>query len=143
MNLRPPRTSEEPEVNLTSLIDVVLMLLIFFMVATTFDREASLKVDLPKASPAAENSSDNDQPIELIINAEGRYFLSGQEVVSSDAATLKRAIEKITGGRKDVHLSLRAAATTQHQAVVTAMDVAGQLGISRLSIATLQEGEGN
>jgi biopolymer transport protein ExbD len=136
MNLRSHR-HDEPEVNLTSLIDVVLMLLIFFMVATTFDREAALKVDLPKAN-SAPAVNEEDTPLQMVITADSRFYIERQEVINPTPVNVKRALAKVTEGRREVHLSIRAAGLAPHQAVVTAMDAAGQLGITRLSIATLQ-----
>ncbi len=135
MNFQP-RRREDPEVNITSLIDVVLMLLIFFMVATTFDRESELKVQLPKAS--LEPVTEPSDALELIISADGRYFINHQEVVNRRLETLKRALRQATSGHTDRPFVIRAAAQTPHQAVVTAMDAAGQLGITQLSIATVQ-----
>lgn len=139
MNLRRHRR-EEPEIILIPFIDVLLMLLIFFMLATTFQREATLKVDLPKA--VSGQQSNEEEPLALIVNAEGRYFINGQEVVNPRVETLVRALKTLVANRKDPHLEIRAAALASHQSVVTAMDAAGQAGITRLSIATLQASDG-
>ena len=135
MNLRPTRR-EEPEIVLIPLIDVLLMLLVFFMLATTFERQTALKVDLPKASTGAQ--AQTEEPLVLVISADGRYFINHQEVVNPNVATLVRALRLVTAGRKDPHLEIQAAAQATHQSVVTAMDAAGQAGITRLSIAVLQ-----
>ncbi len=140
MNLRRFRR-EEPEIILIPFIDVLLMLLIFFMLATTFERETALKVDLPKA--ATGQASQAEEPLALLVSAEGRYFINGQEVVNPRVETLIRALKIVVAGRKDPHLEIRAAALASHQSVVTAMDAAGQAGITRLSIATLQTGDGH
>ena len=140
MNLRRFRR-EEPEIILIPFIDVLLMLLIFFMLATTFERETALKVDLPKAATGQE--SQLEEPLALLVSAEGRYFINGQEVVNPRTDTLVRALKLVVAGRKDPHLEIRAAALATHQSVITAMDAAGQAGITRLSIATLQAGDGH
>jgi len=139
VNLRRFR-SEEPEIILIPFIDVLLILLIFFMLATTFERQTSMRVDLPKVE--AGQQSQAEEPLALIVTAEGRYFINGQEVVSPRTETLVKALKLVAAGRKDPHLEIRAAANATHQSVVTAMDAAGQAGITRLSIATLQADHG-
>lgn len=126
---------EEPTVDLTSLIDVVFLLLIFFMVSTTFERETVLKVDLPEAS-AVEDREDTPETLELVIDGEGRMFLNDQRLLDSNANTIRAAMEQLAGERRDVPLILRADRQTPHHFVVTTMDVAAQLGFANLSIAT-------
>ena len=140
MNLRPGYKEDSVEVNLTPLIDVVFLLLIFFMVSTTFDRHAKLKVSLPEASTKA--TQQQNDPLVLSIDAKGNYFLNERQIVNQQLATLKQAILKTLGEKnlniKDVSLVLRADANTPHQSVVKAMDAASQLGLSKLSIATVE-----
>jgi biopolymer transport protein ExbD len=126
---------EEPTVDLTSLIDVVFLLLIFFMVSTTFERQALLKVDLPEASTVEELAEVPDS-LELVIDEEGRMYLNDRQLIDSDARTIRAAIEQQVGDNRDVPLILRADRLTPHHHVVTAMDVAAQLGFTNLSIAT-------
>jgi len=126
---------EEPTVDLTSLIDVVFLLLIFFMVSTTFERETVLKVDLPEAS-TVEDREDIPETLELVIDSEGRMFLNDQRLLDSNANTIRAAMEQLAGERRDVPLILRADRQTPHHFVVTTMDVAAQLGFANLSIAT-------
>jgi biopolymer transport protein ExbD len=128
-------TKEEPTVDLTSLIDVVFLLLIFFMVSTTFERQALLKVDLPEAS-AVEDSVEVPDSLELVIDGEGRMFLNDQGLIDSEERTLRAAMEQAAGDSRDLPLILRADRQTPHHFVVTAMDVAAQMGFSNLSIAT-------
>ncbi|NVK00973.1 MAG: biopolymer transporter ExbD [Oceanospirillaceae bacterium] len=125
---------DEINVNLTPLIDVVFLLLIFFMVSTTFTRETQLEVDLPQA----ENSTEVDQQrsLEVVITAEGEYRVNGEGLVNSQARTLRLALTKVSSENYDQPLTISADARTPHQAVVTAMDVAGALGFKRLSITT-------
>jgi biopolymer transport protein ExbD len=129
---------EEPEVNMTSLIDVVFLLLIFFMVSTTFERQAALKIDLPKASVAAENALDEVEKLELIIDRKGNMFLNDRQLIDSRPSTIEAAFIEATGEARNQPVLLRADALTPHHFVVTAMDVTGQLGFTRLSIATEQ-----
>lgn len=126
---------EEPTVDLTSLIDVVFLLLLFFMVSTTFEHQAVLKVDLPEAS-AVEAPIDQADRLELVIDDSGRMYLNDRQLVDSDARTLRAAFEQAAGEDRSLPLILRADRETPHHFVVTAMDVAGQLGFSNLSIAT-------
>jgi len=138
MNLRPGHKEENVEVNLTPLIDVVFLLLIFFMVSTTFDRHARLKVSLPESSAKA--SQQQVEPLVLSIDARGNYFLNERQLVNKQLDTLKQAIRKTVGEQdiSQVAIVLRADANTPHQAVVRAMDAASQLGMTRLSIATVE-----
>lgn len=129
---RPP--TEELELNLTPLIDVVFLLLIFFMVSTTFQKESEISLQLPKATDA--DITSPDEHIEVVINAAGRYFIEDQELVKSDVASLQNALFKVSNGDRDIPITIRADAQVPHQAVVTAMDAAGQLGMLKITIAT-------
>lgn len=130
---------EELELNLTPLIDVVFLLLIFFMVSTTFQKESEISLQLPRASDT--ETQTPEERIEIVINAAGRYFINDQELVKSDVASLQNALFKISGGQRDVPLTIRADAQASHQSVVTAMDAAGQLGMLKMSIATSRSTE--
>lgn len=138
MNLQPQR-GEEPDINLTPLIDVVFLLLIFFMVSTTFKHEARLSVELPQAS--ASPVERQKKTFELVIDAAGKYYIEDKEVVNPDLKSLMHTIEKYTGGTTDLPFIIRADAKTPHQAVITAMDAAGRLGYQQISIATVQSQE--
>lgn len=122
------------EVNITPLIDVVFLLLIFFMVTTTFNQQAELRVDLPEAS--AEEQVIDVMPVEITIDTAGIYFVNGASLSKNDASGLMQSLQKILDNDEDRSVIIRADATTPHQAVVTAMDVVSRLGISKLSIAT-------
>jgi len=126
---------EDPEISLTGLIDVVFLLLIFFMVSTNFEHQAVLKVDLPEARNV---SVPEDQPnsFELVIDQNGQFYLNDRQLVDGQAATLKAAFIEAAGEDRNIPVILRADAETPHHFVVTAMDVTAQLGFSRLSIAT-------
>lgn len=131
---RPP--TEELELNLTPLIDVVFLLLIFFMVSTTFQKESQISLQLPRASKT--DAETPPESVEVLINAAGRFYVNDQELLQSDVESLQSALFKITKGERDVPLTIRADAQTPHQAVVIAMDAAAKLGLLRLSIATSQ-----
>ncbi|TQV81325.1 biopolymer transporter ExbD [Exilibacterium tricleocarpae] len=125
----------EEGVNLTPLIDVVFLLLIFFMVSTTFTKETHLNIDLPEAN--GELSVDDKQQIEILINADGSYAVNGQSLINKKLTTLMAALEETAAGKTDRPLIITADANSPHQAVVTAMDAAGQLGFVNLSITTI------
>ena len=128
---------EEDSINLTPLIDVVFLLLIFFMVSTTFTRETHLLVDLPEAN--GEPTVEDARPIEILVTAEGTYAINGKTLVDTDAETLERALGTFADtDDRSLPVTITADAATPHQSVVTVMDVAGQLGFTRLSIATNQ-----
>ena len=123
------------DVNITPLIDVVFLLLIFFMVTTTFNQQAELRVDLPEAS--SEEQALEVIPIEITIDSVGVYFVNGKSLVNNNAITLHQTLQKvIAGDDKEKSVIIRADANTPHQAVVTAMDTVAKAGISKLSIAT-------
>lgn len=126
----------EPEINLTSLIDVVLLLLVFFMITTSFVRESELAIRLPEA--ASEAAPDAEQGnLEITITARGTYLVNGRGLIDSRPETLRAAILKV---REDVNagrVTISADANASHQSVVTAMDVAGRLGFTEVSIATV------
>ena len=125
---------EDPEISLTGLIDVVFLLLIFFMVSTTFEHQAVLKVDLPEANNV---SAPEDQPnsFELVIDAKGQFYLNDRKLIDAAPATLEAAFIEAAGDDRNIPIILRADAQTPHHFVVTAMDVTAQLGFRRLSIA--------
>jgi len=132
------RQHEDPEINLISLIDVLLVLLIFFMVSTTFQQEGRVKVQLPQASqiPLPRGSSE---PLVVTITAEGGYRVNERALINANPETLRSALVKEAGTERGP-VTIRADARTTHQAVVTAMDVAGKLGFAQLNIATVHEG---
>ncbi len=139
MNLRQSR-SDEPEVNLTPLIDVVFILLIFFMVSTTFQKESQIKIELPQAS--GQPAEERKELLEIVIDADGRYFIDQQQVVNTQLDTLKRAIVKYLGDQTDVPVVIRADKRTPYESVVRAMDASAQLGLAKMSLATSQPESG-
>ncbi|MCK2147866.1 MULTISPECIES: ExbD/TolR family protein [Marinobacter] len=132
--------SQEVAVDLTPLIDVVFLLLIFFMVSTTFTRESHLQVELPEASGEPVSPSEVRQ-IDVVINAEGQYLLNDQALVNNRRETLERGVKELAAGDKTLPFIITADARTPHEFVVRAMDVAGRLGFAKLSITTERESE--
>lgn len=133
-----PRPNEEPDLNLTSLIDVVLLLLIFFMVSTTFVDESQLRIQLPQAGTEAAPQPKKD-PIEITITASGEYSVNGSTLINTSPTTLSAAVSKLAGTSRDNPVTIRADARATHQSVVTAMDVVGRLGFRGINIATINE----
>lgn len=132
--------SQEVGVDLTPLIDVVFLLLIFFMVSTTFTRESHLQVELPEASGEPAETSELQQ-IDLVINAEGQFTLNDRPLVNNRRETLERGVRELAEGDNALPFIITADARTPHEFVVRAMDAAGRLGFARLSITTEREAE--
>ena len=130
---------EEIELNMTSLIDVVLLLLIFFMVSTRFIDESRLQVRLPEAGVQPDEASANES-VEIEVTAEGNYRVGGRDLVNNSPDTLATALARATNGNRAQPLTIRADARAVHQSVVTAMDVAGRLGYRQINIATVHDG---
>lgn len=133
MNLRS-RRHEEPEIILIPLIDILLMLLIFFMLATTFKRVAEIPIDLPEAAQQKLPDSEK-KSLAVAIDAQGRFFID-EKAVNSDIEALKRAMQTAAGERKELIVTISADADTRHQAVTLAMDAARQVGLFKIGIAT-------
>ena len=133
MNFKSRNAEEDVNINLTPLIDVVFLLLIFFMVSTTFDTTSQLKINLPEASQ--DQSVVPPQKLNLMIDAKGNFFLNSRELTNNKSATLKAALERTMGGNK-LPIVIQSDADSPVQSLVTAMDVVGQLGLSQVSIAT-------
>jgi biopolymer transport protein ExbD len=140
VNLRKFRR-ESPTIDLTPLIDVVFMLLIFFMVSTTFKDQSMIRIDLPKASQQ-QQPEQQDKSIDLTIDVQGNFYVNDKRVVNTQLDTLKRALQIAIGNREHPPLIISADGKTPHQAVVTAMDAARQVGLVHLSIATKNATEG-
>ena len=128
------RILDEPSINLTPLIDVVFLLLIFFMVTTTFTRETRLQVNLPEAE--AETQPTQSERLEIVVSRDGSFALNGQTLVNGKFETLLRGLELESKGNLNLPVIIVADSEATHQSVVTAMDAIGQAGFARLSIAT-------
>jgi len=134
---RKPR--ENVEINLASLIDVVFILLLFFVVTTTFTRESQLKVELPEASSGTPPEASEVKQLEIIIGADSSYLLNGQSLLRPDLEGLMAALQKESEGDNSLPLIISADGKAPHQAVITAMDAAGKLGFARLRITTVEQ----
>lgn len=137
MRIRDDSAGDEPEINLVPLIDVILVLIIFFVITTTFDARSTLQLQLPSAT--ADTTTTEAAVLSVLINAEGRYFVGDREVLRTDLDALKQVLREVGGEDRSRPVLLRADARTPHQAVVTALDALGQLGYRRISIATAPE----
>ena len=137
MRIRENRHSDEPHIDLVPLIDVILVLIIFFVVTTTFDARSTLQVQLPTASD--QKNSAPPRSLSVLVNADGRYFVNDQEVLRTDVESLKQVLAQAGGDDREQTVLLRADARTPYQAVVTAQDALGQLGFRRIAIATAPE----
>ena len=135
LSLRP---RAQPEVNLTSLIDVVLLLLIFFMVSTSFVKQSQISIRLPEADSATVVEEPADQ-IDIMITETGTYLINGRELINNRPETIRNALRKVSAGNSELPLTISADANAKHQHVVTAMDVAGRLGFTQISIATVND----
>lgn len=138
MKLQTRRPKEDPEINLISLIDVALLLVIFFMLSSTFMQEGRLKIELPQASltPASKQKQD---PIVVTVSQSGSYSVNDRELINSSPDTLRAAIMEVAGADRDKPVTVRADGRATHQSVVSAMDVLGKLGFVRLNIATVED----
>ncbi len=135
MKWQRPRDGD-PELSLTPLIDVVFLLLIFFMISTTFKDESEITIDLPRAS--AQSREEQRPPITVTIDAEGHYYVDDRRLVNDAEGTLRKALE---GRLANDHapadgLTIKADGRTSHESVVRVMDIARQLGIVHIALAT-------
>lgn len=138
MKMQTRRPKEDPEINLISLIDIALLLVIFFMLSSTFMQEGRIKIELPQASlaPAGKQKSD---PIVVTVTQAGVYRVNDRELINSSTDTLRAAILEVAGADRSKPVTVRADARSTHQSVVTAMDVLGKLGFVRINIATVED----
>jgi len=136
VNLSKGAEGVEPEINLTSLIDVVLLLLVFFMITTSFVQESQIGIRLPEASSVGP-AQVLDERISIAVTAQGTYLVNGRALVDNRAATLEAALSKVAPDFSPTAIIVSADAKASHQAVVTAMDTAGKLGYLEISISTV------
>jgi biopolymer transport protein ExbD len=134
MNFRS-RREIEPEINVTSLIDVILLLVMFFMVSTTFVTDGRLNVRLPQAS--ASTTTRAPDPVVITVLEDGSYRVNERALANTSATTLRAALEDVVADGRGKPVTIRADARATHQAVVTAMDVAGRVGFAQVNIATI------
>ncbi|HVS24257.1 MAG TPA: biopolymer transporter ExbD [Gammaproteobacteria bacterium] len=130
------RSRDEPEINVISLVDVLLVLVLFFMVSTSFLRETQISLHLPEAT-TDKNAEAPSEALQIMVTQNGSYLVNGRELVNNERRTLRAAIERLIGTKRDMPVFIRADAAATHQAVITALDVAGQLGFVKINIATV------
>jgi biopolymer transport protein ExbD len=135
MNLKP-RRAEEPEINLVSLIDVVLMLVVFFLLSSEFIEEGRVRIQLPEGNAAAV-PKHTSTPIVVTVTQTGGYRINERELINASPDTLRAALLRAAGADRSQPVTIRADARATHQSVVTVMDVAGRLGFAELDIATV------
>jgi len=133
-----PRRAEDPEINLISLIDVLLVMVIFFMLSSTFIDEGRVRVQLPEAG-AEHHDNRTAEPVVVTVTQQGAYRVNERELVNSSRETLRAAVAAVAGDARDARVVVRADGRATHQSVVTAMDVLGKMGFARLDIATVQQ----
>lgn len=129
---------ENIDINLASLIDVVFILLLFFVTTTTFTRETQLRVELPEAVSGSPAEDQQVKHLDIAISANGVFSLNNQVLAKNDLVSLMDALQKESAGDTNLPLSISADGKTQHQAVITAMDAAGKLGFSHLRMTTVE-----
>jgi len=137
MNLGNRRVREQPELNVVSLVDVVLLLLIFFMLTTTFVRPSQIAIRLPEAGVSSDVPVDREE-LEIAVTGAGKFRVNGRDLVDSRPETLEAAIRKIVPNVRARHVTISADGRASHQDVVTAMDVAGRLGFVEVRITTVR-----
>lgn len=133
MRIRDHRADDEPEISLVPLIDVILVMIIFFVVTATFDARSVIQLELPRASGEQVEAPES---LVVLVNADGRYFVDDREVLGIDVDSLKSTIAEVAGADRERPVMLRADARTPYQAVVTVYDALGQLGFRRIMTAT-------
>lgn len=136
MRIQDHRAHDEPSIDLVPLIDVILVLIVFFVITTTFDVRSTLQLQLPVANAQQPAPA---KTLSIVVDADGRYMIGQREVLRTDAASLKQAISEAAGSDREQPVLLRADARTPYQAVVTAQDALAQLGFRRIAIATAPE----
>jgi biopolymer transport protein ExbD len=138
MKLRSRKSNDDPEINLIPLIDVALLLVIFFMLSSTFMQEGRLKIELPQASmvPTGRQKSD---PLVVSVTQSGGYRINDRELINSSTDTLRAAIVEVAGTNREMQVTVRADARSTHQSVISVLDVLGKLGFQRIRFATTED----
>jgi biopolymer transport protein ExbD len=140
MKLQARKAKDDPEINLISLIDIALLLVIFFMLSSTFIQEGRLKIELPQASLAPTGRQKTD-PLVVTVSQSGTYRVNDKELINNSPDTLRAAILEVAGPDRDKPVTVRADGRATHQSVVSAMDVLGKLGFVKINIATVEESQ--
>ena len=137
MRLGSRKNKEDPEINLIPLIDIALLLVIFFMLSSTFMQEGRLKIELPQASMVPTGRQKTD-PLVVAVTQAGSYRVNDRELINSSTDTLRAAIVEVAGANREMQVTVRADARATHQSVISVLDVLGKLGFQRLRFATTE-----
>jgi biopolymer transport protein ExbD len=140
MKLQTRKAKDDPEINLISLIDIALLLVIFFMLSSTFVQEGRLKIELPQASMVPTGKQKTD-PLIVTVSQNGTYRVNEKELINNSPDTLRAAILDVAGPDRNKPVTVRADGRATHQSVVSAMDVLGKLGFVKINIATVEESQ--
>jgi biopolymer transport protein ExbD len=138
MKLQARKPKDDPEINLISLIDIALLLVIFFMLSSSFIQEGRLKIELPQASLAPTGKQKSD-PLVVTVTQAGVYRVNDRELINNSPDTLRAAILEVAGADRNKPVTVRADGRATHQSVVSAMDVLGKLGFVKINIATVED----
>jgi biopolymer transport protein ExbD len=138
MKLQTRKPKDDPEINLISLIDIALLLVIFFMLSSSFIQEGRLKIELPQASLAPTGKQKSD-PLVVTVTQAGVYRVNDRELINNSPDTLRAAILEVAGADRNKPVTVRADGRATHQSVVSAMDVLGKLGFVKINIATVED----
>ena len=138
MRLGSRKNKEDPEINLIPLIDIALLLVIFFMLSSTFMQEGRLKIELPQASMVPTGRQKTD-PLVVSVTQTGSYRVNDRELINSSTDTLRAAILEVAGTNREMQVTVRADARSTHQSVISVLDVLGKLGFQRIRFATTED----
>jgi biopolymer transport protein ExbD len=137
MRLGSRKSKEDPEINLIPLIDVALLLVIFFMLSSTFMQEGRMKIELPQAS-AVPTGKQKADPLVIAVTQSGSYRVNDRELINASTDTLRAAIVAVAGPNRDLEVTVRADGRATHQSVISALDVLSKLGFHRIRFATIE-----
>jgi biopolymer transport protein ExbD len=134
MNFRRGRAREEPEINLIPLIDILIVVLIFLFLTTTYNRFAELQINLPEA--AAERASDRPQVLSVAVDATGKYAINGTPTVFGSTENFAARLREAAKGAKEPVVAISADAAATHQSVINVMESARLAGYNHISFTT-------
>jgi biopolymer transport protein ExbD len=134
MNFQRGRQKEDPEINLVPMIDVLLVILIFLMITTTYSKFSELEINLPQA--ASDKPAERTNVIDIGITATGSYMINGTSIKSPSSETLSNALRNAAGPKPDPSIVIHADAQATHQSVITVMEAARLAGYSRITFST-------
>lgn len=140
MNFRRRRPPEDPEINLIPFIDVLLVILIFLMLTTTYSKVSELKINLPTAN--AQASKSRPAEVVVLVAADGRYMVNQRMLAGRGIETLAASLAQVVGNAKDTVVIINADAQASHQSVINVMDAARRVGLTQLTFATQGQHDG-